>query len=273
MVGVAATGNYGFFNLLTCVFAAALLNDGQLRLASFLAPKMTLLATAAPSPLWILRDGLPCAGIAVALALYTAATLSVLHQILGTTPPTWSLRAWDWLRPLHLGGRYGLFASMTTTRDEVVIRELHRLPRELMQDSCLVRPAGDGCFWVELALPFKPGPLDRSPPLLMTHMPRLDWQLWFVSLEWARRGTVPQWFQRFLRLLRERQPDVVALVAHEGQSAAQAYSLAQRPLEVKVSFEDYQYSGGEEENPGWECGVWWCRKSSPSGSFLMRELM
>ena len=92
------------------------------------------------------------------------------------------------LRRIGLASRYGLFARMTTTRDEVVLRELHRLPPTLAQEAeaaGLARPSGDK-HWVELALPYKPGPLGRPPPVLWLHMPRLDWQLWFVALTWAR---------------------------------------------------------------------------------------
>merc|ERR1712032_1671719 len=55
MAGIAATGNYGFFNVLTCILAAALLSDGQLGfMGRFLAPKEPALVSAVASPLWIL---------------------------------------------------------------------------------------------------------------------------------------------------------------------------------------------------------------------------
>ena len=50
-----------------------------------------------------------------------------------------------------LAGRYGLFARMTTSRDEVVLRELHRLPKELArsaEEAGLARKIG-GEHWVD----------------------------------------------------------------------------------------------------------------------------
>merc|ERR1712061_860737 len=111
---------------------------------------------------------------------------------MGAPPPSWAVRGWKSLAPSRLGGRYGLFARMTTTRDEIILRELHALPEDVARAAGReVSPSQDGRYWVELALPYKPGPVDRPPPWLLSHMPRLDWQLWFASLSWARSGSAP----------------------------------------------------------------------------------
>ncbi|CAJ1358802.1 unnamed protein product [Effrenium voratum] len=253
MLGIAVSGNYGFFNILTCVIALALLDDTQL-------------GQATATPLWQfgMMDVPLLTLTAGAWLLYTAATWAALFEICGAQAPSWCASAERWLKHRRLANRYGLFARMTTTRDEVVIRELHELPEELGEQAArdgLVRKEGKK-FWVELALPYKPGPLNRKPPSLWTHMPRLDWQLWFVSLAWAR-GQKPAWFRRFLKLLRDRQPEVVALVEHKAQHPVQSYVLKRAPERVRVTLEDYEYSDNSESGE-WECGRWWCRRSSPN---------
>lgn len=264
MLGIVVSGNYGFFNLLTCILSASLLDDQQL---TPLARRLHPLADAPTGMLWpwCLWDGLLVALVTAAWALYTASTVSAIHRICAPKAPEgWCRRIEERLRALGLAGRYGLFARMTTSRDEVVLRELHRLPPDLAQRAVrdgLAVSAGEE-FWVELALPFKPGPLNRAPPLLLNHMPRLDWQMWFVSLRWAG-GEQPSWFQDFLQGLMDRKPSVLKLVAHPWQHEVQKFALTQRPGAIRVTLEDYDYNplpDAKRKEGVWECGTWWCRR-------------
>eukprot|EP00933_Yihiella_yeosuensis_P071048 TRINITY_DN79234_c0_g1_i1.p1 TRINITY_DN79234_c0_g1~~TRINITY_DN79234_c0_g1_i1.p1 ORF type:complete len:409 (-),score=52.05 TRINITY_DN79234_c0_g1_i1:71-1225(-) len=262
MTSIALTGNYGFFNLLSSVLAVALIDDQLLGFAGFLAPNV------AKSTFYFLAfDALLVAAVVAGWALYTAATVATVCEACVAKPPDLSLWAREKIHHLpYFGNRYGLFASMTTTRDEIVIKELHHLPPELAaRAGGLVSKAGTsaGDFWVEISLPYKPGPLDRPPPSLLYHMPRLDWQLWFVSLSLGRYSEPPRWFSRFLKLLRQRRPQVVKLVAHSGQPEVQTYALKQEPLDVRVSLESYEFSDAEKDaNVGgdWQHGKWWRRK-------------
>ena len=200
--------------------------------------------------------------------MYMPATVSSLYRISRAQPPEVCAEAEELLFSRQLACRYGLFASMTTSRDEVVIRELHALPREVAQQAerdGLASKAHDDKYWVELAFPYKPGPLNRAPPVLFTHMPRLDWQLWFVSLQWEQSSKTPEWFQQFLQCLRERRASVVNLVAHRGQHPVQELVLMQEPKDTRVTFEDYEYCLPSQlaitkTDDGWECGDWWCRR-------------
>ena len=89
------------------------------------------------------------------------------------------------IEPLHIVSTYGLFAVMTTERDEIVIEG-----------------SNDGVEWREYEFRYKPGDVARRPRWNIPHQPRLDWQMWFAALDDPRR--LP-WFPRFLeRLLRER---------------------------------------------------------------------
>eukprot|EP00929_Paragymnodinium_shiwhaense_P061728 TRINITY_DN30855_c0_g1_i1.p1 TRINITY_DN30855_c0_g1~~TRINITY_DN30855_c0_g1_i1.p1 ORF type:complete len:326 (+),score=37.55 TRINITY_DN30855_c0_g1_i1:73-978(+) len=267
--GIALTGNYGFFNMLSCVPAAALLDDQQLQFIVSRLPSLPALAAPAPVlsaqlPLSVVWDSALIAACIGGWLLYACATTGHLLMGINVTPSDVDLRAQQVLGPLHLSYRYGLFAGMTTTRDEVVVRELHELPEAVAREAgSLVRPDGDGRYWVELSLPYKPGPIDRPPPWLLFHMPRLDWQCWFLSLSLARGRPLPQWFDRFIVGLRERRHDVVQLVAHKGQPAVQDFVLGRAPLDVRVSLEDYEYADPadpEPRGPDWERGEWWQRR-------------
>ena len=71
-------------------------------------------------------------------------------------------------RSMHLTNSYGLFRSMTGVggRPEVVLEGSNR---------------HDG-GWKEFEFMYKPGALDKRPPLIIPHQPRLDWQMWFAAL-------------------------------------------------------------------------------------------
>ena len=261
----------GFFNLQTCVIAVALLDDHQLghTMKAGNCGRADLLT-------WFVFDGIPWSVTFIYWAMYTAATVSTLYRVSRARPHRICAAAEELLFSAQLACRYGLFAQMTTSRDEVVIRELHRLPDDVGQQAILdglaSKASGDK-YWVELAFPHKPGPLNRAPPRLLTHMPRLDWQLWFVSLEWAQTSETPSWFERFLQGLRKRRASVVSLVAHRGQHPVQELVLLQKPDATRVTFEDYEYCmpGITKADDGWECGDWWCRRRPASSPLQQLE--
>ena len=98
----------------------------------------------------------------------------------------------DFISPFRSVNSYGLFAVMTTTRDEIV-----------------VEGSNDGERWQPYEFPFKPGDVNRPPPWVAPHQPRLDWQMWFAAL--ASYADAP-WFRNFCLRLLEGSPDVLALM-------------------------------------------------------------
>ncbi len=52
--------------------------------------------------------------------------------------------------------------------------------------ACNVHPKS--CTWTEYEFAYKPGSPTRPPPWVAPHMPRLDWQMWFLAFEsdWAQ---------------------------------------------------------------------------------------
>jgi hypothetical protein len=96
---------------------------------------------------------------------------------------------------LRIVNPYGLFAVMTTRRDEIVFEGSH-----------------DAREWRAYELRWKPGGLERAPAFSAPHMPRLDWTLWFAAL-----GSCEQhpWLRAFERRLLEGSPAVLRLLADD----------------------------------------------------------
>ncbi len=181
-LGIALTGNYNFFNLLTIALAVFLIDDARLgtrqpparRPRS--ATRRALVAAAATLVLLLNAYHLarPFAAAHLPSALHTAA---------------------DVVAPLRLVNGYGLFAVMTTERPEIEV-----------QGSL------DGRHWRSYAFRYKPGDPRRAPRWNVPHQPRLDWQMWFAALSSAAHTP---WFGNFLVRLLQAEPAVLDLLAHD----------------------------------------------------------
>ena len=98
-----------------------------------------------------------------------------------------------WLEPFRSFNSYGLFASMTQTRPEIILEG-----------------SQDGQTWQEYEFKYKAGDLKRKPGFVVPYQPRLDWQMWFAAL-----GRVEQnsWFLRLEYQLLKNSPPVTGLLA------------------------------------------------------------
>jgi hypothetical protein len=199
MLALAATGSYGFFQLLTVVLSLALLDDGllaRLRLAGPGRPAASRAASAIAGAL---------------LAAWTVVSAAVAWRGLAERPPEAVAAVADAVAPWRSVNRYGLFARMTTERPVPVLEARW----------------GSGP-WEELTWRWQTSDVRRPPRYAAPHMPRLDWQLWFVGLQGCERAA---WTQPFLeavlrgddpvlrlvgdlRLQGGRRPDAVRLVTH-----------------------------------------------------------
>jgi hypothetical protein len=180
---IAATGNYGFFNLLSLVLCASLLDDAALARCASLRREAR--ATRWAAPLRVAAGAVGLASLLVALERVTPpdAFPDALRALVAPLVPLRSVNA------------YGLFAVMTTERPEIEIEG-----------------SADGVEWRTYAFRWKPGALDRAPRFAGPHMPRLDWQMWFAALGRCEREP---WFQRFLLRLLEGSRPVTDLLASD----------------------------------------------------------
>ena len=231
-LAIAATGNYGFFNLLTLVLCAACLDDDALRALCPPALRRRLgqpaaKVTAPPPASW--------RGAAVLVAAILLVFLGALAGVARVLPrgalpgPARSLLTA--VAPFRSTNAYGLFAVMTTDRLEIEVEGTR-----------------DGVTWQPLRFRWKPGPLDRRPAFAGPHMPRLDWQMWFAALSTcAREG----WFHRFLTRLLEGSPDVWALL--DGDPFPDG-----PPRFLRTSIARMRFAPPEERARG----VWWTREAA-----------
>src|SRR6202047_3160577 len=110
----------------------------------------------------------------------------------GGKPPAMAIAINESLAPLCIVNTYGLFAVMTTKREEI-----------------LIEGSDEGVEWREYTFKYKPGDVKQRPRWNILHQPRLDWQMWFAALEDPR--DLP-WFSRFLERLLRNEPSVTALL-------------------------------------------------------------
>jgi len=96
--------------------------------------------------------------------------------------------------PLRIVNSYGLFAVMTTTRPEII-----------------VEGSNDGVTWLAYEFPYKPGGVNRRPPIVAPLQPRLDWQMWFAALGSYQNN---RWFVNFMLRLLQGEPSVLRLLSY-----------------------------------------------------------
>ena len=222
---ILLTGNYNWFNLQTMWLCLLLFDDRALR--RLLLGRLGRLLPPAPQDPPPRRAG-RLALIALTL-LIVFCSLVEMDLRFGGDPPAPVQVVDRLIEPLHIVNGYGLFAIMTTQRNEIVIEG-----------------SSDGIDWREYEFRYKPGDLLRPPLWNIPHQPRLDWQMWFAALE-NPRGL--PWFWRFLQRLLENEPSVTALLAKNPFPD-------EPPRYVRAAFFDYRFS----DSAARARGLWWERR-------------
>lgn len=170
---ILTTGNYTFFNLLTIVLSLSLFIEWH-----------------KPADLSRFQRAL-----SIALATFIGLVSSLLFFELFSIPvPAPGAAILRMVSPLRIVNSYGLFAVMTTVRNEII-----------------VEGSNDGETWLAYEFPYKPGDVMRAPPIVAPHQPRLDWQMWFAAL-----GTYEdnRWFVNFMVRLLQGERAVLRLLRY-----------------------------------------------------------
>jgi hypothetical protein len=240
MLGIAATGNYGFFNWLAIVLCLCMLDDAVLLMLWPRAARARIAVGLRHAPGLLVRWGRRGASavllLLVLVSIREQATVSRVGQPIASLQR--AVQAW---RPV---GYYGLFSTMTKTRPEITIE---------WRDA-------EG-IWHPVRFRWKPGPLDRVGGFCQPGMPRLDWQLWFDALTYeaafnqgvlspgrrnyriTNRVVLPMLLRRLMVL----DPPVVALLEEPPTS---------RPTSLRWHLDQYRFTTIAERA---ETGDWWSR--------------
>jgi predicted DCC family thiol-disulfide oxidoreductase YuxK len=228
---ILVTGNYAYFNLLSLALCLPLLDD-------FLLEKIV------PRKLrpWLARDSStadqnrlkrwPFPVVAAVAAVVLAGTIFMQAATLGIRSPLlapFGFVAGE-LEPFHCVNNYGLFAVMTTQRNEII-----------------VEGSNDGTNWLAYEFKYKPGDVNHRPVFVAPVQPRLDWQMWFAAL-----GSYQQnpWFEGFCVRLLQGSPDVLGLLAKNPFPN-------HPPKLIRAEFYNYRFTSPAERRA---TGAWWRRE-------------
>jgi hypothetical protein len=140
--------------------------------------------------------------------------------------------------PFRVVNTYHLFAAITRERVEPEVQ------------------TSDGATWTAHDLRYKPGDVNRAPPFVAPHQPRLDFQLWFYGLG-HRRGVPPYVASLLTRVCSD--PEAV-----QGFFSA---PLPARPAAARVAFFRYRFTpkgAADRASGAGDPAAWWSRE--PAGS-------
>jgi predicted DCC family thiol-disulfide oxidoreductase YuxK len=214
------TGNYTFFNLLTMSLCVFLFDDRALEWFHLRARQARTNRIA----------------VLAAAAIVLVLSASELHQMFFEAPFDAENALVRIAGPFQIANTYGLFASMTTTRPEIV-----------------VQGSNDGVTWLDYEFPYKPGDLRQPPHWVAPYQPRLDWQMWFAALADYRASP---WFTNLMVRLLQGSPDVLGLLKTNPFAGAP-------PKYVRAELFDYSFTHFAARRA---TGNWWTRE--PHGLYF-----
>jgi lipase maturation factor 1 len=223
---ITLTGNYAFFNLLSLALCLTLLDDAIVESILPASLLNNLRRFTQPSPALPNKATLLRTAVVVVVAAFIA--MSNLTLFIGRSIPGAAFTRE--LQNFYFANTYGLFAVMTTERKEII-----------------VQGSDDGEHWLSYDFPFKPGPLDRAPPIVAPYQPRLDWQMWFAALGDYQSNP---WFMHFMARLLEGSPDVLKLLSYNPFPD-------HPPKYLRAEFYRYTFTEPSELQ---KTGNWWKRE-------------
>jgi hypothetical protein len=222
---IMATGNFGFFNLLTIVLGVSLLDDQAFPTRWWRRVKDvvgTRLVRRRRWPAWVV--------VPVAVVLLAVSLTHVVEAFGVDTEWGWLLsQGRSWTGRFEIDNPYGLFRVMTTERPEI-----------------LIQGSNDGVNWRTYEFKWKPGDPMRRPSYCIPHMPRLDWQMWFAAL--GPRGQL-NWLVPFMRRLTGGEPAVLRLMGRNPFPEGP-------PRYVRAVMWDYHFTDPSQKRA---TGAWWRR--------------
>jgi hypothetical protein len=216
------SGNLSWLNWLTIVLAIPALDDRWLR--------------------WIPvvpRTGLTTGDIPSSSHSRLAYALAILVGVLSIAPVLNLISSQQMMNtsfePLHLVNTYGAFGSITRQRTEIIV--------EGTSDDTIT----DRSIWKDYEFKGKPGDPARRPPVIAPYHLRLDWLMWFASME---DPGAEAWFPSLVEKLLEGDRATLGLLS--------ANPFPDRPPQfVRAELYAYNFTTPEERQ---RTSLWWKRQ-------------
>jgi lipase maturation factor 1 len=232
---ILLTGNYTFFNFLAIALCLLLLDDFAFQ--KLLPRKLSGLLTFNLQPSTRNRHWPRAVIIPLSIVILSVSFLQVI-SLFGVQSRLLYPAAWldTQIASLRTVNSYGLFAVMTTRRNEII-----------------VEGSDDGTHWLPYEFKYKPGDVNRRPAFVEPFQPRLDWQMWFAALGNYQDNP---WFENFCERLLQGSPPVLALL--------QKNPFPKHPPKfIRAELYEYHFTGPAERRA---TGAWWQRE--PAGEYL-----
>jgi len=225
---IILTSNHNWINFLTIILCLFLFDDRAVRRIVPARLETTLLRQPETAP----RNERARKAAVGILATFILVTSSVHLWELTTMQRSSGIPGWllDYAETYRLVSKYHIFPTMKTERIELE-----------------VSGSQDGREWKTYVFKYKPGDIYTTPRVVLPFQPRLDWQMWFVTLN--RRHLA--WFQNFLEALLDNSPTVTALLQHNPFPD-------KAPRYISVDAYRYRFSSAEQRR---KTGQWWQREA------------
>jgi hypothetical protein len=225
---IILTSNHNWINFLTIVLCLFLFDDSALQ--RLLPQRIGTRLAWPPAPAGrtaALRR--VAVGVLATFILVTSTLkiyeLATLHKFTGVTGTVL-----NYALTYSVANKYHIFPTMTTERIELELLGSH-----------------DGEEWKPYQFKYKPDALDERPQFIIPHQPRLDWQMWFVTLHPRHMP----WFEDFLMALLDNSPTATALLQHN--------PFADNPPRyIRVEAYRYNFTNSDERK---QTGNWWRREA------------
>ena len=182
------SGNFAFFNLLSIVIMIPLVSLNSStnnycsspKIMQFKSLSKTIFLTIILALIFLSLTNLKITWSTCKLAnLLPIAISKEINRFMDSTSHLQKI-----IKPFLITNSYGLFASMTTQRQEIQIQA-----------------SMDGKTWENYEFKYKLNSVNQSLRQVAPHQPRLDWQMWFAALrgDFPNRGWLPNFILRLLQ--------------------------------------------------------------------------
>ncbi len=221
---IMANSNHNFVNLLVIVLCIFLLDD---RIIARLLPerlRARIQAAKLPKPTRLLKALLGISGVVIfvtSVAVFTS-RIAPIHY------PDFAKQIFTTARRVGIGHIFHVYGIMQVDRQELEIQG-----------------SNDGVNWYPYEFRYKPGPVNKRPPVNIPHQPRLDWMMWFLP---PQRDTF--WLRLLLERLQEGSPQVLQLFEYNPFED-------HPPRYLRVVAYEYQFTTPVEKAA---TGNWWKRR-------------